>query len=103
MSSTSRYRLTHRAQVYGTSNIRVMDISIVPLHLAAHTQSKRYLSCPFRAGAYCYVRSHSDCLCDWRIRLVHVVCTQRVANSLIDIKVPILSEVALISKLSDRS
>ena len=34
---------------------------------------------------------------------MHVVCTQRVANSLIDIKVPILSEVALISKLSDRS
>lgn len=29
------------AQVYGTTNIRVMDISIIPLHIAAHTQGKR--------------------------------------------------------------
>ena len=27
-------------QVYGTKNIRVVDLSIVPLHVAAHTQGK---------------------------------------------------------------
>ena len=28
-------------QVYGTKNIRVVDLSIVPLHFAAHTQGKQ--------------------------------------------------------------
>ena len=28
-------------RVYGTKNIRVADLSIVPLHVAAHTQGKR--------------------------------------------------------------
>ena len=27
-------------QVYGTTNIRVMDISIIPLHISAHTQGE---------------------------------------------------------------
>ena len=27
-------------RVYGTKNIRVADLSIVPLHFASHTQSK---------------------------------------------------------------
>lgn len=26
-------------KVYGTSNVRVVDISIIPLHITAHTQS----------------------------------------------------------------
>lgn len=28
-------------RVHGTRNIRVVDLSIVPLHVAAHTQCKR--------------------------------------------------------------
>lgn len=31
-----------KKQVYGTTNLRVVDVSIVPLHVAAHTQSKHY-------------------------------------------------------------
>ena len=31
-----------RLRVYGTKNIRVADLSIVPLHIAAHTQSTAY-------------------------------------------------------------
>ncbi|KAH7882447.1 alcohol oxidase [Phlebopus sp. FC_14] len=31
-----------KLKVYGTSNIRVVDISIAPLHIAAHTQSTAY-------------------------------------------------------------
>jgi hypothetical protein len=34
-------RCYHLVQVYGTTNIRVMDLSIVPLHFAAHTQGER--------------------------------------------------------------
>ncbi|KAF9528787.1 GMC oxidoreductase [Crepidotus variabilis] len=29
-------------KVYGTSNVRVVDISIIPLHIAAHTQTSAY-------------------------------------------------------------
>lgn len=29
-----------KLRVYGTKNIRVVDLSIVPLHIAAHTQGK---------------------------------------------------------------
>ena len=29
-------------QVYGTKNLRVADISTVPLHVAAHTQAMAY-------------------------------------------------------------
>ncbi|KAI0280314.1 alcohol oxidase, partial [Russula aff. rugulosa BPL654] len=32
----------NKLKVYGTTNIRVMDISIVPLHVAAHTQATAY-------------------------------------------------------------
>jgi len=32
----------NKLKVYGTSNIRVMDLSIVPLHFAAHTQTTAY-------------------------------------------------------------
>ena len=28
-------------KVYGTANVRVVDLSIVPLHIAAHTQGKQ--------------------------------------------------------------
>ncbi|KAF4611907.1 hypothetical protein D9613_004013 [Agrocybe pediades] len=34
--------LLHR-QVYGTSNLRVADISILPIHIAAHTQATAYM------------------------------------------------------------
>ncbi|KAJ8087636.1 hypothetical protein PM082_006469 [Marasmius tenuissimus] len=29
-------------KVYGTTNIRVVDLSIVPLHISAHTQATVY-------------------------------------------------------------
>ncbi|KAH9988154.1 alcohol oxidase [Russula vinacea] len=32
----------NKLKVYGTTNIRVMDISIIPLHIAAHPQSTAY-------------------------------------------------------------
>ncbi|KZT50999.1 GMC oxidoreductase [Calocera cornea HHB12733] len=32
----------HRLKVYGTQNVRVADLSIVPLHIAAHTQATAY-------------------------------------------------------------
>ncbi|KAH9980477.1 alcohol oxidase [Russula compacta] len=32
----------NKLRVYGTTNIRVMDISIIPLHIAAHTQATAY-------------------------------------------------------------
>lgn len=32
----------NKLKVYGTTNIRVMDLSIVPLHVAAHTQATAY-------------------------------------------------------------
>lgn len=28
--------------VYGTKNVRIVDISIIPLHIAAHTQATAY-------------------------------------------------------------
>jgi len=31
-----------KLKVYGTTNVRVMDISIIPLHVAAHTQAIAY-------------------------------------------------------------
>ncbi|KAI0283502.1 alcohol oxidase [Russula brevipes] len=31
-----------KLKVYGTTNVRVMDISIIPLHIAAHTQAIAY-------------------------------------------------------------
>ena len=30
----------HNLLVYGTKNIRVADLSIVPLHISSHTQSE---------------------------------------------------------------
>ncbi|KAJ6490230.1 GMC oxidoreductase [Mycena vitilis] len=30
-------------QVYGTNNLRIVDISIVPIHIAAHTQATAYM------------------------------------------------------------
>ncbi|KDR78169.1 hypothetical protein GALMADRAFT_1304439 [Galerina marginata CBS 339.88] len=32
-----------KLKVYGTTNVRVADISIVPLHIAAHTQATAYV------------------------------------------------------------
>jgi len=32
----------NKLKVYGTANIRVMDISIIPLHFGAHTQATAY-------------------------------------------------------------
>ncbi|KAH9990440.1 hypothetical protein BJV77DRAFT_1012808 [Russula vinacea] len=32
----------NKLKVYGTTNVRVMDISIIPLHIAAHPQSTAY-------------------------------------------------------------
>lgn len=33
-----RFLMPCRFQVYGTDNIRVVDMSIIPLHFAAHPQ-----------------------------------------------------------------
>ena len=30
-------------KVYGTKNLRVADLSIIPLHINSHTQCKSYL------------------------------------------------------------
>ena len=35
--------ITH-AQVYGTTNIHVIDISVIPLHIGAHTQGEQGVS-----------------------------------------------------------
>ncbi|KAH9990439.1 GMC oxidoreductase-domain-containing protein [Russula vinacea] len=32
----------NKLKVYGTTNVRVMDLSIIPLHIAAHTQATAY-------------------------------------------------------------
>ena len=51
-------------RVYGTKNIRVVDLSIAPLHVASHTQSKlrklQFWNNKLNTTA------HSDCICDWR-------------------------------------
>ncbi|PPQ95957.1 hypothetical protein CVT26_016123 [Gymnopilus dilepis] len=33
----------HKLKVYGTTNLRVADISIIPLHISAHTQATAYM------------------------------------------------------------
>ena len=49
-------------KVYGTSNLRVVDLSVVPLHFASHPQATVYaiaekgasfLSCCFVGGDVC--------------------------------------------------
>ena len=51
-------------RVYGTKNIRVVDLSIAPLHVASHTQSKlrklQFWNNKLNTTA------HSDCICDRR-------------------------------------
>lgn len=32
-----------KLKVYGTTNVRVVDISIIPLHVGAHTQCKFFM------------------------------------------------------------
>jgi len=32
-----------KLKVYGTTNLRVVDLSIIPLHIAAHTQATAYM------------------------------------------------------------
>ena len=33
-----------KLKVYGTTNIRVVDISIIPLHVSVHTQCKPFMN-----------------------------------------------------------
>lgn len=47
-------------QVYGTSNIRVADLSIVPLHIAAHTMS---VYCASALKARLLTKIPSRCIC----------------------------------------
>lgn len=47
MPSVSSSALIHTVllrvgQVYGTKNLRIADLSVVPLHFAAHTQATAY-------------------------------------------------------------
>jgi hypothetical protein len=54
-------------KVYGTTNVRIADLSIVPLHVASHTQ------CKFDAELYIitatlliYLLLFNSCgVCDW--------------------------------------
>lgn len=59
-------------RVYGTRNLRVADLSIVPLEIAAHTQatayfvgeySERYLLAVFIG----WTRAHIECPLQWPI------------------------------------
>lgn len=50
-------------QVYGTQNLRIVDISIIPLHIAAHTQSTRSLS--FLIHMKIKMPFCSNGVCDW--------------------------------------
>ena len=38
--NSKNWRESHYPQVYGTTNIRVADTSIIPLHIVAHTQGE---------------------------------------------------------------
>lgn len=42
-------------KVYGTTNLRVVDLSIVPLHFAAHSQGKRCAHIALIAHGFDYV------------------------------------------------
>lgn len=60
-------------KVYGTKNVRVIDLSIVPLHVAAHTQGKprllpslaayRWLSSAATVYAIAEAGEHAMTLC----------------------------------------
>ena len=48
-------------KVYGTKNVRVVDLSIVPLHFASHSQGR------LQFAPYSWLKpilSYSDCVCD---------------------------------------
>jgi len=49
--------------VYGTKNLRVADLSILPLHIAAHTQSKSQKVCTSAWVLTPLFNSH--CICHW--------------------------------------
>ena len=57
-------------KVYGTSNLRVADLSIVPLQVAAHTQCES--SCHYTHEAETEVR-HSVGVCDRGSRYVYAI------------------------------
>ena len=53
----------HTLKVYGTTNLRVVDLSVVPLHIGTHTQCKGHLrmSVPFTNPRERILRSY----CVW--------------------------------------